>query len=246
MHKIKIQQFEGPLDLLLQLIEARELDVSTVSLADVTEQYLSLLSEVSNRNPDELADFLVVAAKLLLIKSRILLPELIGNEEDGSDLESQLKLFREYYEASKTIQRLIRKHRFTFSRERPAVAIERVFSPPSGMTSDTLRRLFLGVLEEIEPIVSLPREVAARAISLQEKIEQIRQTILERATVNFQLLLKTATSKVEVIVTFLALLELVKQRIVIVVQEELFEDIVVKSASGLPDRQASEQRSAAS
>lgn len=232
MHKIKIQQFEGPLDLLLQLIEAQQLDISEVSLAEVTEQYLTLLKEVSDRNPDELADFLVVAAKLLLIKSRILLPELVGDEEDGGDLESQLKLFREYYEASKRIHALIRKHRFTFSRDRPAVTIERVFSPPDSLTADVLRILFVGVLRDLEPVVSLPREVASRTVSIQEKIEQIRMAILSRATVNFHLLLKTAKTKIEVIVTFLALLELVKQRNVVVVQEKLFEDIIVKPATG--------------
>lgn len=232
MRKIKLQQFEGPLDLLLQLIEQQELDITQLSLATVTEQYLAYLKDPSGMSPDELADFLVVAAKLLLIKSRALLPELVGEDEDGSDLEQQLKIFREYYEASRQLWKLILRRKFSYAREKPAVAIEPVFSPPPGLTAPKLRELFLNVLREIEPIVSLPREVATRAISIREKIEQVRQMLLERAMVNFGALLRTARTKVDVIVTFLALLELVKQRSAVVVQESLFAEIVVKRVPG--------------
>ncbi|HCJ52228.1 MAG: hypothetical protein A2898_00375 [Candidatus Kerfeldbacteria bacterium RIFCSPLOWO2_01_FULL_48_11] len=227
MHKVKLQQFEGPLDLLLQLIEQKELDISQVALADVTEQYIKYLQQVEQALPEELADFLVVAAKLLLIKSRILLPSL-EVEEEGSDLEQQLRMYREYYEASKGLHAMILKRRFLFARDKPAIVIEPVFNPPKGMTSMRLKELFLNVLAEIEPIISMPRQVYHRTISIEEKINSLREKIQQQATMNFQKLFTNSKDKTEIIVTFLALLELVKQRIVVVVQKDIFSDIEIK------------------
>ena len=230
MYSIKLQQFEGPLDLLLQLIEQKQLDISQVSLSTVTEQYMSMLRQVQEINPEELADFLVVAAKLLLIKSRLLIPTL-QTEEEETDLEQQLKIYREFYEASKLLHKMILKRRFLFSRERPAIAIEPVFNPPATLTRDRLRELFMDVLQQIEPVVALPKQLAFRTVSIQEKIESLRQHIYTQATINFRSLLSTSKDKTEVIVTFLALLELVKQRIVAVVQKNTFSDIEIRRLS---------------
>lgn len=227
-YKIKLEQFEGPLDLLLQLIEQQDLDITQVSLANVTGQYLNYLNQTPDISTDELADFLVVAAKLLLIKSKILLPELAIEEEEGYDLEKQLKIYREYYEASKILHKMILKRRFSFPREKMAVHIEKIFNPPKTLTAEKMKQLFIGVLKEIEPWVSLPREVMVKTISIQQRIQGIREMIAEQATLTFKNILVTAKNKTEIIVTFLALLELVKQRTVVVVQESVFEDIVVR------------------
>jgi len=227
-YKIKLEQFEGPLDLLLQLIEEEEMDITQVSLANVTEQYLAYLNEAPDISTEELADFLVVAAKLLLIKSRMLLPQLQVDEEDGTDLEQQLKIYREFYEASKSLHKMILKKKFLFSRERSVVPIEKVFNPPKSVTSERLKILFESVLRELEPWVNLPREVVVKTISIRERIANIQDMITQQATLSFQKLLKTAKNKTEVIVTFLALLELVKQRTVALVQDKEFEDIMVK------------------
>src|SRR3989344_1840520 len=118
-YQVKLEKFQGPLDLLLQLIEAEELPISEVALSAVTEQYVKHLHSIEEKNPDELADFLLVASKLLLIKSRILLPEInFGAEEDGMSLEEQVRLYREYAVASREVHKMIGKHRFVFSRER--------------------------------------------------------------------------------------------------------------------------------
>jgi len=229
-YKIKIEQFEGPLDLLLQLIEQEEMDITEVSLANVTEQYLRYInsSEVEI-SLEELADFLVVAAKLLLIKSRILLPQLhIDEEEDGIDLEQQLKIYREFYDASKVLHKMILRKKFLFQRERAAVRVENIFNPPKSLTADRLRDLFRGVLKDLEPWVSLPREVMVKTISIKERIANIQELISRGVNTSFRELLKGTKSKTEVIVTFLALLELVKQRSIAVVQEGIFDDIVVK------------------
>ena len=108
MHPIKLEQFEGPLELLLELIQDQKLDITQVSLAAVADQYLEYIHAQPKWDPDELADFLVVAAKLLLIKSKVLLPNLdLGEEgEDALALERQLKLLKQYLEASQKVDAL--------------------------------------------------------------------------------------------------------------------------------------------
>lgn len=227
-YKIKLDQFEGPLDLLLQLIEQQEMDITQVALASVTGQYLEYISRSPDLPTEELADFLVVAAKLLLIKSRILLPELVSEEEGEYDLESQLKIYREYYEASKILHKMILRRRFAFPREKTLVNVERVFSPPRSLTTEKMKELFLAVLREIEPLVSLPQQVIEKTISIQQMIQNIKGLILAGENISFKKILGSARNKTEIIVTFLALLELVKQRHVAVVQENVFEEIVVR------------------
>lgn len=230
-YKIKLEQFEGPLDLLLQLIEQEELDITEVSLANVTDQYLQYLNTVPDIHPQELADFLVVAAKLLLIKSRHMLPQLdLDEEDDGSDLEQQLRIYREFHEASKVLQKMIGKKKFLYPRERMAIRVDKVFNPPTGLTTEKLHKLFIGILKELEPWINLPREVMIKTISIRERIQNIQVLIQKQATISFQELLKGSKNKTEIIVTFLALLELVKQRSVAVVQSGVFDDISVTRA----------------
>jgi len=231
VYRIKIEQFEGPLDLLLQLIEQEEMDIAQVSLAKVTDQYLEYLNKSPDISTEELADFLVVAAKLLLIKSRTLLPSLQLEEEEGTDLEHQLKIYREFYEAAKVLHKMILKKRFLFPREKMVVRFEKVFSPPKSLTPSKMKELFIGVLQSLEPWVNLPREVVIKTISIKERIVNIQAMISREATLSFRGLLKTAKNKTEIIVTFLALLELVKQRTIAVVQDKVFDDIVVKKVN---------------
>lgn len=229
MHHVKVHTFEGPLDLLLQLIEQEQMDISQVALAHVTEQYLQALEKADNISAEDLADFLVVAAKLLLIKSRILLPQLaVEGAEEASDLERQLKIFKEYLDASRGIAKIIHKRRFTFGRGRPAMLIEEKFSPPEGLEVSTMRELFLSVLRDIEPVIALPKAVIEKTVSISEKIEAIRALILDKALVSFKSIMQDAKTKTDVIVSFLALLELVKQRTIVVKQGALFTDIAIE------------------
>lgn len=228
MHNIKLEQFEGPLDLLLRLIEEEKLDITTVSLARVTDQYLAYIETMEEIRTEELADFLVVAAKLLLIKSKTLLP-FLQPEEEEIDLEKQLRIYKEYLEASKNVQKIIRRKRYLYPREFSRSMMEPMFSPPPDLDTDGLQRIMLEVLRKIEPIVSLPEEVIERTVSIQQKIDQIRQLIIQQSSTSFQALLNTAKTRTEVIVTFLALLELIKQENVIVVQQDVFDEITIKT-----------------
>ncbi|MFA6553567.1 MAG: ScpA family protein [Patescibacteria group bacterium] len=231
-YKFKLQQFEGPLDLLLQLIEQEEMDINQIALAHVTDQYLRYLNDSKDILPEELADFLVVAAKLLLIKSKSLLPGLQVDDDEGTDLERQLKMYKEFYEASKVLHKMILKRHFSFTREKMVVKIDRVFNPPKHLTSEKLRELFSDVLASLEVWVSMEHDVIIKTVSIRERIRNIQEMIGTKATLHFNELMKTAKNKTEVIVTFLAILELVKQRWVGVVQEGTFSDIVVRKIEG--------------
>lgn len=226
MHKIKIEQFEGPLDLLLELIEAEKLDITEVSLAKIADEFVASLRQVEATRPEELADFLVVAAKLLLIKSRVLLPYLVLDEDDdATDLARQLKMYKVYFDASKRIRKMLHQHHVVYTRAQ--LPPTPVFSPPEGLTTDELVVAFRTVLARLEPVIRLPREVYVKTVNLQATIRSIRERLLEQTNFSFSHLMADARSKVEIIVTFLALLELVKQRAIAVVQDERFSDISI-------------------
>lgn len=229
MYIIKTEKFEGPLDLLLRLIEDQKLDISGISLARITDQYIEHLKQI--QNPDELADFLVVAAKLLWIKSKMLLPSLEPEEPEGYDLENQLKIYKEYLEASFKIHKIILKKDFTFVHERlPIQRKEVIFNPPKWLDKFKLVKTLKEILINLEPIVNLPKAAIKKAISIQESIDKIKNLIQKHAEISFNSLVRGAKNKVEVIVNFLALLELIKQKTVLIRQEKVFGDINIKAS----------------
>ncbi len=232
MYEIKLEKFQGPLDLLLQLIEQEELDISEVSLAQVTDQYLLYLEQAEEMNPDEVADFLVVAAKLLLIKSRLLLPSLnLGGEEEAMELERQLKLYQAFVAAGKTIDRLWRQGHVAWIRPKPLIQkLEAAPAPPPSLTQEAAAEAMKRVLKILEPIVKLPEVTLRRAMSISEKITTLKALILKKAHLNWHTFVAEAKDKTEVIVSFLALLELVKQRQLIAQQSALFQDISIERA----------------
>jgi len=225
-YNIKLEKFEGPLDLLLKLIEAEEVPITEISLAKVTDQFIEYVNRSQDLDPGEVADFLVVASKLLLIKSRILMPSLDFEEEAEGSLERQLKIYKEYYEASKKIKELLRRKNFMFSRNKAIQVFTPKFSPPVKLRLKDLGLIFQLIVNRLEPVVNLPQEVIKKTISIGEKIRQIKEMILEKVSFSFKNLLSRG-DKTEVIVSFLALLELVKQQSVRVNQSGLFGEIQV-------------------
>jgi segregation and condensation protein A len=227
MYHIKLEKFQGPLDLLLQLIEQEELDITEVSLAQVTDQYIQYLKQVEELNPEEVADFLVVAAKLLLIKSRHLLPSLnLGGEEEAQELENQLRLYQRFVTASKAIDKLWRGQHIAWVRPKPLVVkLDKPPAPPRNLHSDALVMAIKRVIAALEPIIKLPQVTLQTAISITDKIQSLKAMILKKAQLNWESLISNAKDKTEIIVSFLALLELVKQRQLIAEQSALFQDI---------------------
>jgi segregation and condensation protein A len=228
MHEVKLEKFEGPLHLLLELIEENNFDITTISLSKVTDQYVSYIREVEEAKSTELADFLVIAAKLLHIKSKALMPFLAWEDEEEESLEKQLKLYKEFLEASKKIKNMINKKRFTFAREKPLAANEVIFNPPK-VDAFKLSEVFNDVLAKLEPIFELPKKMIEKTISLKEKIAQVKDLIIGQSKMSFNHLVETAENRTEVIVSFLAILELVKQNEACLVQEVLFEEITIQS-----------------
>ncbi len=225
MYDIKIEKFEGPLDLLLKLIEREELDITEVSLAKVADQYIEQLQKLPEISAEELADFLVTAAKLLFIKSKMLLPLLHwGEDEEVGDLERRLRMYKEYVDAAKKIQAMLGKKRHTFVREKPPVSALG-FAPPKDFTGEKMAELFRDVLRRLIPVVKTPEGVIEKTVSIHEKIRHIQELIAKGSRVSFHHLLKNAETRSEIIVSFLALLELVKQRHVTVTQENSFSEI---------------------
>ncbi|MFA5935491.1 MAG: segregation/condensation protein A [Patescibacteria group bacterium] len=233
----RVQDFEGPLDLLLQLVEQEELDISNISLAKVAEQFLDHVNEAKNIPPEELADFLVVAAKLMYMKSKLLLPSLVDEElEEGPDLETQLREYQKFVAASREIDAMWKAgHRSFVRADRPMKRVEIGFAPPPGVTSNDLAAIMRRVIARIEPIIRLPKASIERIVSIQEKIRDLFQRIKSHAKTTFHTFLKGTESRTEAIVSFLALLELVKQRFVLVDQKNLFNDIDISASPDAPE-----------
>lgn len=227
MHQIELEKFQGPLDLLLQLIEKNKLQITEISLAQVTDQYLSYIEKADNLASTEVADFLLIASKLIYLKSKYLLPDLDLEDEDGaSDLESQLKIYRQYYEASHDIDKLfLDQDKQAYPRMGVyKFPVEKGFAPPTNANCKIMQQLFADVLAKIERVVNLPRAIIARAISISEKIKDIQAIIRQKGNINFNSLFKKK-DKTETVVNFLAMLELIKQREIIVLQQDMFGDL---------------------
>jgi len=245
---IKIEQFDGPFHILVEMLESQKLEITEVSLSQVTEQYLRAVNQQSNLpageagiDPYVLADFLVVSSRLLFLKSKLLLPMLDwGEDEEDIDLEAHLKMYKEYYDAAKVIDKILKQKKFAFARERLAVDVEVLFNPPHNLSTMKMKEVMAKVISDIEPIVKIPKKIISKTISIRDKINHVRELILARVTSNFSELLQGSKDKTEAIVTFLALLELVKQRVISVEQEEKYGEINISRNSAEPNAEAAE------
>jgi segregation and condensation protein A len=232
-YQVALPVFEGPLDLLLHLIEREELDITQVSLAQITNQYLEYLSQLSERDPDNLADFLVVAAKLLLIKSRVLLPQppasLRAEDEDiGQDLVQQLLEYKRFKEAAHWLKQLDEQGKRTYIRLAGVPTLDRTIDLGE-VTLDDLLAAVRDVLAIKPPAPSVNGAVAPVTISIANQMELIERKTSQGRSIRFRQLLERATSRMEVIVTLLALLEMVKQLRVAMRQDNKFGEIQITS-----------------
>jgi len=231
-YQVALPVFEGPLDLLLHLIEREELDITQVSLAQVTNQYLEYLAQISERDPDNLADFLVVAAKLLLIKSRVLLPQpptavSPEDEEDvGEDLIRRLIEYKRFKEAAGWLKELDEQGLRSYVRLAGVPFLERTVDL-GDITLDDLLTAVHQVLVITPPGPSVDETIAPIIITIADQMNLIEQETAMGRPVSFRRLLGRSTSRVEVIVTLLAVLEMVKQLRVTMQQDQIFGDIMI-------------------
>lgn len=228
-YAVRLEQFEGPLELLLQLIEKEKLDVTRVSLASVADQYLEYIARQGEVPLSHLAQFLSVASRLLLLKSRALLPllEFTEDEEESiEDLEWQLREYRKFRDASIRLGLLFAKGERAKPRE-SFLGAEVVFLPSPDVTADSLAGAFRSVLGEIPLLEKLEEEEIRNVISLEEKMLELRSTLASRMELSFRQMTTDVKDKLEIIVAFLAVLELVKQRFVRAEQGGSFQDIAL-------------------
>lgn len=229
----KLEQFEGPLDLLIQMIEQEKLDISEVSLATIAEQFVYHIEHnPQNISGHELADFLVVATQLLLLKSRLLVPNVeLDDDLNPQSLETQLKLYRRFVDAAKQLQTRLNQKQYLFGRSGQTLPVQSVFRPPQALKKDDLRLVMLGIIDRLKPIVILPQSIMEKTVTLHEKMLQISDILKQAKGVSFRRILSDARSKTEKIVSFLALLELVKQHEVVAKQNSALDDIIVEKYS---------------
>lgn len=223
-HHFKLEKFEGPLDLLWQLIEQEKLDISEISLAQIADQFVAAVNIRTDLTTSELADFLVVAAKLLQLKSRLLLADNTSGETEPNDLEKQLKIYKEYFEASRKITKILAEGNFLFNRQKTAVAFVPKFSPPPNIEASLMSEVFARALARLQVIVDLPKKALIKVISITEKIAQIRDLISKKIKFGFSHIL-SSPDRTEVIVSFLAILELAKQQTLVLEQSVAFGEI---------------------
>jgi segregation and condensation protein A len=231
MINVKLEKFEGPLSLLLKIIEAEKMDIAEISLAKIADQYVEFIKNSQEISPDSMADFLLVAAKLLYLKSKALLPYLFPEEEETDDLERALKMYREFIEAMKKIEVRLAEKKFMFVPvERKLWKMigseEKFFAPPKKLQKDDLLASFKEFLASKKNI-GLETKTIQAEVNIEEKIQGIREALFKRVNFSFREFLVLAESKIEVIVSFLAVLELIKQKTVSVEQEELFAEILI-------------------
>lgn len=230
MTQIKVKQFEGPLDLLLSLIEEQKLDITQIALAEVTEQFLSYVKELEQVDPTALADYLNIAARLLVIKSKAILPSLEVDTDDElepeEDLASKLILYKQFKEVARHLKQLDNNKQQSFTRS--LVFSQRInFWPDPNVTADSLHTSILQVLQQLKELDNLPKAKIREAVSIQAKISQLQNRLAGNIETKLSQLLAESKNKDEVIITFLALLELIKQRIFMVNQDELFTDVTI-------------------
>lgn len=223
---IEHAEFSGPLALLLDVIEKKNLPITTVSLAKVADDFLAYI-ESRDVPSDELADFLIVASRLIYLKSCELMPYLKIDEEDANavKLEDQLRLYQEFVAAAvKLEERYVVNAMFT----RPAVKAKeqtRSFSPSKNMTLETLCDGFKSILKRLEPFFTLQESSLERTKSIEERIDELKAVLETRATLKFRDMIATSRTKREIVVSFLALLELLRRRHLSARQEEHGADI---------------------
>ncbi len=223
--------YNGPLDLLLNLIESAELDITAVALATVTDQYLAYIRSLEQVNADEISAFLLMAAKLLQIKSEALLPRPPtrehGEENLGQALVDQLKLYKRYKEIGVWLSQRQESNLRTFLRIAPPPKVE----PKLDLSNLTLEKLVAVAGEafakerNLKPLGVI---IAAPRVTIREKIDLIAKTMKEAERATFRALLDQGASRLEIVVTFLAMLELVKRYRINAHQDGLFGEIEIE------------------
>jgi segregation and condensation protein A len=235
-YKVKFEVFEGPLDLLLYLIKKEEVDIYDVNLTRLAQQFIEYIETMRLLDLEIAGEFLVMAATLMYIKSRELLPveqrAEVEGEEDGEDprweLIRQLVEYKKFKDAASQLQLLEARQADVFARVPGKLEFERDSAPPkSDVSIFDLVNAVNSVLKRFTSKREDLRDIFEDKWSVSEKIEQLIKLITERSTLKFSELFEGVTSRTEVVVTFLALLELIRLKQLTALQREPFAEIEI-------------------
>lgn len=228
VYKVKLENFEGPLDLLLQIIRDNKMDIETVKLADITEQYLSYLNDIDSLDMESASEFIAIAATLIEIKSKSLLPRERVEESDEEDPEKQLimrlKELKLFKEASTKLQNIEDLDKLYKAPDKDVGEVKFVLKD---MVLDSLLDAFAMMLAKVDKKIELaePKKITKDRFTVAEKISSITTLIKEKKQIKFSDLFESDQTKSELVNIFLALLELLKRQVVIAKQSSIFGEI---------------------
>lgn len=242
-YQVQLPVFEGPLDLLLQLIEREKLDISAVSVAQVADQFLAHVRQMGEVEANILADFLVMAVRLVWIKSRLLLPRPPepdeGEEDPAQTLAQQLQEYKRFKEAANALRALEEQGLRTYLRLAPPPEIEKRLEVGGVSLTELLAaaQAAFRALSETQPPAVPNGMVVPFTLTIEDQIQRIHEMTANRGRVSFRSLLGQAHHRLEIIVTLLAVLELIKRCQIMVSQDRPFGEIYIEPAPATPDRQ---------
>ncbi len=228
---VKVGEFEGPMELLLELVEKRDLGINQVSLATVADSFIEYLKRLPQGELTTLGNFVVVASTLILIKSISLLPILAvtsEEEEQIGDLERRLKLYQVIKEAIPLLREALTQAPIFYRDPRRRV-IDPVFSPTAEITLPDLKLTLERLLRDLPKTETLPTAEVKRLISIEAVIDDLTKRVQSALSVSFRDFVKDKKERINVIVSFLALLELFKQGLVHITQADHFSDIKIET-----------------
>lgn len=243
---VKLNVFEGPLDLLLHLIEKNKVNIYDIPIVTITEQYLDYVNHMEEEDLDVMSEFLVMAATLIRIKSKMLLPKVTEEDEEEEDprdeLVRRLLEYKMYKYAASELKDLELDGAKAFYKKESIPAEVKNFKPtvdPIALISEydinleKLNEIFKSVMrkqvEKVDPIRSKFKNIEREEISLEAKMAEVREQVRGLAGINFRTLLEMQASRSNIIVTFLAILELMKIGAIQIRQEEIFGEIIIDS-----------------
>ena len=241
---VKLPVFEGPLDLLLHLIDKNKVNIYDIPIVEITEQYLEYIREMQREDLNIMSEFMVMAATLIDIKCRMLLPKEVneeGEEEDPrAELVQQLLEYKMYKYMSYELRDRMNEAARTFYKKESIPKEVQAYEPPvntdgllDGLTLERLHERYKTILrrqeDKIDPIRSKFGKIEKEDVSLPEKLDFVTQYAREHKKFSFRNLLEKQHGKTQVIVTFLAILELMKSGVIRIHQEHTFDDILIES-----------------
>ncbi len=242
--KVKLEAFEGPLDLLLHLLDKNKVSIYDIPIVEITNQYLDYIKEMQRQDLNIMSEFMVMAATLIAIKSKMLLPKEINEEGEETDPRAELVQQLLEYKMYKCMSYELRDRQVDARRvlyKPPTVPLEiMAYEEPvdigklmSGLTLQKLNNIFQSVMRRQENKIDKVRagfgKIEKEEVSLQEKMAYLEHYAASHRQFRFRNLLESQSSKMEIIVCFLAVLELMKTGAITITQENLFDDIEIES-----------------